>query len=170
MLEIGYCKLLRVTHWKVILSGCMVAIGGLAGVYAVSNDPALGSVALFFFWAFTWEVGGRNIPNDWSDLDEDVHLGIKTIPVRFGRVASSRASFSLLFIAVISSLLFPLIAPIKHPLVYLVCAIGVGAFLLLLPALRWLRSGTTESALYLFNRACFYPLGVFTILAVLMVI
>ncbi|HUI69630.1 MAG TPA: UbiA family prenyltransferase, partial [Spirochaetia bacterium] len=89
LLEIGYCRLLRVTHWKAFLSGCMVAVGGLAGVYVVSSAPPVGFVVLFFAWAFAWEVGCRNIPNDWSDLEEDVVMKIRTFPVRYGRRASS---------------------------------------------------------------------------------
>jgi len=52
LLEVSYCKLLRVTHWKAILSGSMMAVGGLAGVYAVAPAPSASFVALFFTWAF----------------------------------------------------------------------------------------------------------------------
>ena len=48
-LEIGYCRLLRVTHWKVLLSGSMVGIGALAGVCAITSSPPPGLVLLFFF-------------------------------------------------------------------------------------------------------------------------
>ena len=96
LLEIGYCRLLRVTHWKTFLSGAMVAVGGLAGVYAVAAAPPVGFVALFFVWAFAWEVGCRNIPNDWSDLEEDIAMRVRTFPVRYGRRTSTWVSFSLL--------------------------------------------------------------------------
>ena len=39
ILETAYCKLLRVTHWKGLLSGLMVGVGGLAGVWAVTPAP-----------------------------------------------------------------------------------------------------------------------------------
>lgn len=166
-LEMGYCRLLRVTHWKALLSGLMVAVGGLAGVYAVVGSPPLGMVFLFVLWAFAWEVGCRNIPNDWSDLDEDINLRIRTIPVRYGRLASSWISFALLCVTVASSLLFPLVVAVRHPIVYTAGALAAGAVLLVIPAVLWLRSQRTESAMYLFNRACFYPLAVFALVAVL---
>jgi 4-hydroxybenzoate polyprenyltransferase len=165
-LEMGYCRLLRVTHWKALLSGLMVAVGGLAGVYAVAGSPPAGMVLLFMLWAFAWEVGCRNIPNDWSDLDEDVNLKIRTIPVRYGRVASSWISFSLLCVTVLSSLLFPLVVPVRHEILYWAGALAAGVVLLVAPAVLWLKSQRTQSAMYLFNRACFYPLAVFTLVGI----
>ena len=167
LLEIGYCRLLRVTHWKAILSGSMVAVGGLAGVYAVAGAPSAGFVALFFAWAFAWEVGCRNIPNDWSDLEEDTVMKIRTFPVRYGRHASTWVSFALLCVTVASSLLFPLVVAVRHPTIYVAEALLSGAILLIAPALRWVRDQKLTSALYLFNRACFYPLAVCGVVAVL---
>jgi 4-hydroxybenzoate polyprenyltransferase len=170
LLEIGYCRLLRVTHWKAVLSGSMVAVGGLAGVYAVSRAPSVGFVLLFFAWAFAWEVGCRNIPNDWSDLEEDIAMKVRTFPVRYGRIASTRVSFVLLCITVAASLLFPLVVPVRHPLIYAAGALAAGAILLISPVLRWVRDQKTTSAMYLFNRACFYPLAVCGIVAALVIV
>ncbi len=169
-LEAGYCRLLRVTHWKTILSGLMVAVGGLAGVFAVSGRPSAPLVALFVLWAFAWEVGCRNIPNDWSDIEEDTSLRIRTVPVRYGRKVSSRISYALLCVTVVTSLLFPLVVPVRHALIYQVGALAAGVALLVVPAARWLKDQKLESALYFFNRACFYPLAVFTVAAVLVVV
>jgi len=169
LLEIGDCRLLRVTHWKAVLSGSMVAVGGLAGVYAVAAAPPLGFVALFFAWAFAWEVGCRNIPNDWSDLEEDLAMKIRTFPVRYGRRASTWVSLGLLCLTVASSLLFPLVVPMKYPVIYVAGALAAGAFLLIAPALRWVQDQKMTSAMYLFNRACFYPLAVCGVVAVLVI-
>ena len=165
VLETAYCKLLRVTHWKGLLSGLMVGVGGLAGVWAVNPAPRLGMVLVFFAWAFTWELGGRNIPNDWSDLEDDRQLGVRTVPVRYGREASSWISFTLVCAIVILSLLFPLVVPMPHPMLYLALAVAVAVVFLLVPAYRWLRGQTTGGALSFFNMACFYPLVVFAVLA-----
>jgi 4-hydroxybenzoate polyprenyltransferase len=166
-LEIGYCRLLRITHWKTILSGLMVSVGGLAGVYAVTVTPSALFLLVFMGWAFAWEVGCRNIPNDWSDLEEDTRMRIRTVPVRFGRVVSSRISFALMGLTVICSFLFPLAVPMRHALVYMVGALAAGGILLVFPAIRWLTTQTNEGALHFFNRACFYPLVVFGVAAVL---
>ncbi len=169
-LESGYCRLLRLTHWKGLLSGAMVAVGGLAGVWAVTPEPPLDLILLLFLWAFAWEVGGRNIPNDWSDLDEDIHLGIRTVPVRYGRRLSSRISFGLAAVTVAASLAFPLVSPLRPWLAYEAGALAAGLFLLLVPALDWVRSQRTEAALAFFNRACFYPLAVCLLVGLLILL
>jgi 4-hydroxybenzoate polyprenyltransferase len=165
-IEILYCKLLRVTHWKALLSGLMVATGGLAGVFAVSSSPAPLAVALFAIWAASWEVGGRNVPNDWSDIEEDVNLGVRTLPIRFGRAASSRIAAGLSALCVACSLAFPFAAPLGNTTVYLALSATAGLALLGLPALRWLREQSVESAMAYFNKACFYPLAVFAAMVI----
>jgi 4-hydroxybenzoate polyprenyltransferase len=170
LLEIGYCLLLRVTHWKAGLSGAMVTVGGMAGIYAVTSSPNPVLVILFGLWAFAWEVGCRNIPNDWSDLDEDTHMGIQTVPVRLGRTRAARLSFALMCIVLVSALAFPLVSAVRHPAVYITGALACGVFLLLIPALRWLRDQSLPSSLAFFNRACFYPLAVFGVLGVVTVL
>ena len=170
VLELSYCRLLRVTHWKAVLSGAMVAVGGLAGVFAVQRSPSLPLVVLFLTWAFAWEVGCRNIPNDWSDLEEDEHLGIRTVPVRYGRRRASLISFVIVCATAVLGILFPLVVPMPLGWVYAAGALVVSAFLLLLPAVRWLREQTGAAALAFFNMACMYPLGVFAVLAIVLLV
>ena len=162
-LEAGYCKLLRRTHWKALLSGCMVGIGALAGVYAYKRSPSLAYVLIFFVWTFSWEVGGRNISGDWIDVDEDRDLGIRTFPIRYGKLLSSRIAYALMVLTVLSSLSFPFLGAIKHPVVYYAGALIAGGYFLIIPGGRWLRSQRTESAMVLFNRACVYPLVMFVV-------
>jgi 4-hydroxybenzoate polyprenyltransferase len=165
-LELGYCKLLRVSHWKALLSGVMVAVGGLAGVFAVSDGPPPLAVLLFALWAAFWEIGGRNIPNDWSDIEEDVNLGVRTMPIAFGRAASSRIAALFAAASMLCSLAFPFAAPLGNRALYLGLAALAGLALLLIPASRWLRVQSTESAMAYFNKACFYPLAVFGAIAI----
>jgi len=163
-LEVGYCSLLRVTPWKTILSGCNVAVGGLAGLYAVTSTPSPGLVLLYFLWSLAWEVGCRNIPNDWSDFSEDAALGIKTIPVRFGLSRAARISFAAMTATILCAALFPLLSPLANWPVYEVGALAAAAYLLVIPSLRWQRDLSRPSAMIFFNRACFYPLAVFAAL------
>jgi 4-hydroxybenzoate polyprenyltransferase len=158
-LEVAYCALLRVSHWKTLLSGVMVAVGALAGVFAVLKDPPWVLILLLFIWSFGWEVGARNIPNDWTDLEEDTHLGIRTLPVRYGRAASSRAAFCLISLAVLASFFLPLSVSCANPVLFEAGAAAAGGFLMIEPAWRWLRDGSVESAFALFNKACFYPVA-----------
>ena len=169
-LETAYCRLLRVTHWKTIISGLMVAVGGMAGIFAVTTTPPLGIVALFALWAFTWEMGCRNIPNDWSDIDEDKALHVRTMPVRFGRLATSRVSFIFACVTIAASLAFPFAIPVRFGPIFQAGALAAGIVLLIIPGVRWLRDQQTKSAMLFFNRACFYPLAVFVVAGILVII
>jgi 4-hydroxybenzoate polyprenyltransferase len=169
-LEVCYCLLLRITHWKAALSGTMVTVGGLAGVFAVTSAPTVSVIAVFCLWAFAWEVGCRNIPNDWSDLEEDEKLGIRTIPVRFGRLRAARLSCVLMGVVFLSALAFPLAAGVRHPLIFAAGAAVAGTFLLVVPALQWLRAQTMKTSLAFFNNACFYPLAVFGVLGLVTIL
>src|SRR5271157_2444570 len=169
-LEAAYCRLLRVTHWKTLLSGLMVAVGGMAGVFAVTSAPPAAMVALFALWAFTWEMGCRNIPNDWSDLEEDRALRIKSMPVRFGLPATSRMSFVLACMTIAASLLFPYVIVVRFAPVFQAGALAAGIFLLVVPGVRWLSDQKTKSAMLFFNRACFYPLAVFAVAGILVLL
>ncbi len=164
-LEIAYCALLRVSHWKALLSGSMVGLGALAGVFAVVRLPSLAFVLLLFLWAFGWEVGGRNITNDWIDLEEDTHLGIKTFPVRYGRRASSLVSMAFICLTVLVSFLLPFPVGLSNPLLYETGALVLGGLLMIIPAWRWVREKSAESAMALFNRACFYPAAMLIVAA-----
>jgi len=162
-LEFCYCKLLRRSHWKALLSGCMVGIGALAGVYAYKHSPPLIYIFAFFIWTFSWEVGARNISGDWIDLEEDRHLGIRTFPIRYGKLRSSQIAYALMVLTVLSSLSLPSFGVIRYPVIYYVGALITGGFFLIIPGGRWLISQRTESAVVLFNRACVYPLAMFVV-------
>lgn len=88
-LEFLYCKLGAITWLKTFVSGAMVGVGGLAGWAAVAPLD-LSALPLFTFLA-TWEIAGRNLPNDLSDVDADRRAGTRTVATVFGPVASSRA-------------------------------------------------------------------------------
>jgi 4-hydroxybenzoate polyprenyltransferase len=158
-IEVVYCALLKVTHWKGLLSGVMVGVGSLAGAFAVVREPSWAFLVLLFLWAFGWEFGARNIPNDWTDIEEDVHLGIETIPVHYGRVPSSKVSFLVVCFTVLVSLFLPLSLSWAQTVFYECGALVAGAFFLIIPAWKWVKDQTTDSAMSLFNKACTYPLA-----------
>lgn len=168
--EVVYCMLLKVTPAKTVFTGFNVAVGGLAALYAVTAVPPAGLLALFFLWAFTWEIGCRNIANDWTDVEEDAVLGIRTIPARFGKKAGARVSFSIMMVTVACSLLFPLVSPLRYGAVYEAGALAAAAWFLVLPSVAWQRALDRKSALTFFNRACLYPLSLFVVVLAIVVI
>jgi 4-hydroxybenzoate polyprenyltransferase len=165
-LEIGYCALATVTPLKFIPTGLMVAVGASAGWFAVTNQinwPLLGA---FFLWMAAWEIGGRNIVNDWSDVEEDVHLGVKTVPVVYGYRVAGALIFAFLVLTFLASLALALIGLPTLGVIFLAGAVVEGAYALLLPGVKLLRDPRPAVALQLFNKASFYPMVMLPILLV----
>ncbi len=74
----------------------MVGVGSLAGWVAMDGEVRLGDMVLPFSWMAAWEIGGRNVVNDFADVEEDVRLGVKTVPVVYGGRAAARLTIGFL--------------------------------------------------------------------------
>lgn len=152
-----YCLMLRLSYLRVVISGGVKTAGGIAAVFAVVPNPSALFVVGLFLWLFFWEIGGQNIPNDWTDLDEDRRLDAVTLPVKLGADRAAAIIFgSLIGSVVISLLLFWITPAVLHP-VYLAGALAAGTYLLLIPAYRLYGHRAAPMASALFNRACYYP-------------
>ena len=163
-LEIYYCKLSQVSALKFLITGVMVAVGAMAGWVAVVDQVKLLPAFVFFIWIAAWEIGGRNIVNDWSDIEEDIHLGIKTVPVVYGQKVAGQL---ILFFLVVTVGCSVLIAPLVHLNdIYLVGALIEGWYALLYPTVKLLKNPAPEVAITLFNRASLYPLVMLTIVVI----
>ncbi len=161
VLESIYCVLLTVSPLRVLVSGVVKTLGGLAAIFAVDPNPSPSFLLLLFLWLFFWEVGGQNVPNDWTDVEEDGRLRAETIPVRYGpRRASAVILGSLAATVVLSTMLFRFL-PVKFHLPLIAGGLGAGAYFLLMPALALYRTRSRAAAAALFNRASHYPLSVF---------
>jgi 4-hydroxybenzoate polyprenyltransferase len=155
LLELLYCKLARVTPWKIVPSGAMVGVGALAGWVAMTGEIRPLEMSLLFLWMAAWEIGGRNIVNDFADVDEDERLGVKTVPVVYGPRVAARMTAFFLGVTLLASLLLQPAAQLNA--VYPAGAALVGGYLLIWPAIRLLRAPVPRNALSLFNRASLYP-------------
>lgn len=166
LLEAIYCLLLRVTYLRVIVSGVVKTLGAIAAVFAVDPVPSLGFLAILFLWIFFWEIGGQNIPNDWTDLKEDMRLRAQTIPVKFGPGGSLRLIIASLLLAVVMSIVLFWMTPTRLGPLFLVGTILAGGFLLLLPAYKLYKGASPQEAIALFNRASYYPLAMLFVLMI----
>ena len=126
LLEAVYCRLLRVSHLRTLVSGLVKTLGGVAALYAVSPHPSRGLVLVLFLWLFCWEIGGQNIPADWHDLEEDKRLGAQTIPVYCGPEGAGAMALGALAVSTALSALLLWVAPLRFspPLVGLALAAG----------------------------------------------
>jgi 4-hydroxybenzoate polyprenyltransferase len=156
LLETVYCLLWRVSPSRTLVSGAVKTMGAMAAIWAVNPSPAPLFVLLLFAALFCWEVGGQNIPNDWSDIAQDRRWGAKTIPVMLGLRRSATIIGISLAASVGLTALVAGTAPAGGPLEAL-AALGAGVYFLLMPALALHGHPCRENALALFNRASWFP-------------
>jgi 4-hydroxybenzoate polyprenyltransferase len=164
LLEAIYCLLLRVSQLRVLVSGLVKTLGGLAAVFAVDPHPAPHLLLLLLGWLFFWEVGGQNIPADWHDLEEDRILQAQTVPVCCGPQGASVLALGSLAVSVALSLPLLGLAPAAFTLAGVGLTLAAGLYLLILPAFGLYRTRGKGQAAALFNRASYYPLSVLLII------
>jgi 4-hydroxybenzoate polyprenyltransferase len=164
-LEALYCRLYRVTPLRVLLSGLVKTLGGVAAVFVVDPNPDPARLIALVLLVFFWEMGGQNIPADWTDIDEDTGMRARTVPVILGARRATMVILACLAAAIFMSLL--LLAVFRGPdvLIFMACAVLAGAGLLMYPSVRLLRTGERSSAQTLFNLASWYPLALLAIIA-----
>ena len=158
VLETVYCLMFKVSWWRVLVSGCVKALGPVAAVLAVVPQPSPAWLALMVAWLIAWEIGGQNIPADWNDVEEDRRVGAKTIPLTFGPKVAARAVILALVATIALSLALPAMSPLPLGWAYLVATFVAGVYLLILPGLALARTHDPRSAARLFDRASLYPL------------
>ncbi|MBI4965705.1 MAG: UbiA family prenyltransferase [Desulfomonile tiedjei] len=165
-LEIVYCKLLRITHLKVIPSAIVKATGGLAGVYAVTPSAPMGFVAVLFLWLAAWEVGGQNIPNDIVDMEADQRVSARTTLTVKGVRESVFRIVAAVSMAAFGGIAVYWVAGSGLRWIYPLGAVVLGWKLLLEPARTLYYNPGENAAASLFNSASYMP-AAFLVLAVL---
>ena len=160
ILEVIYCKLYKVSQWKILIAATVKNLGALAAIFAVNPKPQPQLVIVVFIWIALWEVGGQNIPNDLVDMQEDGRLGAKTIPVVYGPNFSVIIIFAALIASSVLGLGLIVLSPLELKGVYVVGAILSGLFFLLLPLRKFLAEKDASKAINLFNQASLYPVGI----------
>lgn len=147
--QVAYCALRAVTPWKTVLSGVMVGCGGLAGWAAVAplRVSALGLFAVLALW----EIGGRNIVNDLSDVGSDASVGIRTVATVHGAAAAARTAAAVSAACLAATVLLPM------PAFSVALALALGCWALGVPAVRLVRRPTPAQAASFFNHGSLYP-------------
>jgi len=166
LLEVVYCLLLKVTYLRTFVSGLVKASGPIAAVFVVNTNPPLSSLLLLFVWLFFWEIGGQNVPADWNDTVEDKRVNAKTIPIHFGTEKAGLIVVSALTVTVIASAFLPTISPINLGIPYIALSLAIGYFFLLQPALQLNKNKEGRDAAKLFDRASYYPVAQFALIAI----
>jgi len=149
VLEAIYCALRSKTWMKTVVSGLMVAIGGLAGWVAVA-PLSLAAVPFLAFLAL-WEIGGRNLPNDLSDVAADSAVGLTTVATVFGAQASAVSIAGVGVAAVVA------LALIAQPVPATLASVALGIWAMVVPSVALVRTPTSAQAGRYFNRASLLP-------------
>ena len=165
VLEVFYVLLLKVTYWRTLVSGLVKSSGPIAAVFVVDANPDISALLLLFAWLLFWEIGGQNVPADWNDTEEDLRVGAKTIPIRFGPQKAGLVVLFALGLTVITSLFLSTLSPLPLGWLYLIATALAGYFLLLRPAYRLYSLQEGQLAARLFDRASYYPLAQLAIIS-----
>ncbi len=166
ILEIAYCLMWRTSHLRTIVSGAVKTSGSIAAVFAVDPDPSYRFLIILFLWLFFWEIGGQNIPADWTDIEEDRGLQATTIPVRLGLQSANVIVLSCVTMAILLNAALLSLVPGRLDFVILVAAALVGVYLLFIPARRLYKSKERVHATALFNKASYYPLALLVLVII----
>jgi 4-hydroxybenzoate polyprenyltransferase len=165
-LETLYCLLWRVSPFRTFVSGAVKTSGAIAAVFAVDSNPAGMYLICLFLMLFFWEIGGQNIPNDWSDAAEDRQMNAKTIPIQWGlQVAKGLILGTIILTLGMSAVIF-YFSRVTYGITFIVLSLAVGGYLLLLPALKLAKTRETSHAMVLFNKASYYPLALLLIVLI----
>lgn len=170
ILEIVYVLLLKVTYLRTFVSGLVKASGPIAAVFVVDSSPSLASLFLLFVWLFFWEIGGQNVPADWNDTVEDKRVSAKTIPIHFGVDKAGIIVVAALGVTVIASAFLPTISPVSLGIPYITLSLVIGYIFLIQPGLQLNRNKNGRDAARLFDRASFYPVAQFVLIAAVLTI
>lgn len=166
LLETLYCKLWQVTPLRSVVNGAVKTLGAIAAVYAVDPSPSFLLLAVLFAWLFAWEIGGQNIPNDWTDIEEDRHFRAQTIPIRLGLYRAALLVAAFLVAALILNMALLWVSPLSFGPGYLLAAVALNVVFLLYPAYLLYQQRERRHAMALFNKASYYPLAVLVLVLV----
>ncbi len=165
-LEIIYCTLWRVSPFRTFVSGAVKTSGAIAAVFAVDPEPAPMFVVLLFLLLFFWEIGGQNIPNDWSDMEEDRLMRAKTIPVQWGMKAANAIIMATIILTLCMIVVIFYFSRARYGFLYMLVSFIITTYLLLLPALKLNKTRDKAQAMVLFNHASYFPLALLVVVVI----
>jgi 4-hydroxybenzoate polyprenyltransferase len=158
--------MLRITHLRSIVSGAVKTSGGIAALFAVDPHPSSSFLIVLFLWLFFWEIGGQNVPNDWTEMEVDRRIGAKTLPVRFGPERTNMIILGSLIMTIVMNIILFRLASGSFELPFVVASFVAGVYLLIVPAFQLHKTKQPRHALVLFNRASFYPLVLLVLITI----
>ena len=170
ILETIYCLMWNISPSRTLISGVVKTAGPIAAVFAVDPNPSMSYLVVLFLLMFFWEIGGQNVPNDWSDIEEDTRFQAQTVPIRLGLEQANVIIFSSIILTIILSGILLVLSNVAFELPFILAFAFVGLYFLLLPTIKLYRSEESSYAMILFNKASYYPLALLVIVVIKLLI
>ena len=170
ILEIIYCLMWNISPSRTLISGVVKTAGPIAAVFAVDPNPSLSFLMVLFLLMFFWEIGGQNVPNDWSDIEEDRQFQAQTVPIRLGLEQANVIIFGSIILTIILSGILLVLSNVAFELPFILAFAFVGLYFLLLPTIKLYRSEESSHAMILFNKASYYPLALLVVVVIKLLI
>ena len=170
ILETIYCLMWNISPSRTLISGIVKTAGPIAAVFAVDPNPSMSYLIVLFLLMFFWEIGGQNVPNDWSDIEEDTRFQAQTVPIRLGLEQANVIIFGSIILTVILSGILLVLSNVAFELPFILAFAFVGLYFLLLPTIKLYRSEESSHAMILFNKASYYPLALLFVVVIKLLI
>jgi 4-hydroxybenzoate polyprenyltransferase len=170
ILETIYCLMWNISPSRTIISGVVKTAGPIAAVFAVDPNPSMSYLIVLFLLMFFWEIGGQNVPNDWSDIEEDTRFQAQTVPIRLGLEQANVIIFGSIILTIILSGILLVLSNVAFEPPFILAFAFVGLYFLLLPTIKLYRSEESSYAMILFNKASYYPLALLAVVAIKLLI
>jgi len=166
ILETIYCLMWNISPSRTLISGVVKTAGPIAAVFAVDPNPSVPYLMVLFLLMFFWEIGGQNVPNDWSDIEEDIRFQAQTVPIRLGVEQANVIIFGSIILTIILSGILLVLSNVAFELPFILAFAFVGLYFLLLPTIKLYRSEESAHAMILFNKASYYPLALLVVVVI----
>jgi len=166
ILETIYCLMWNISPSRTLISGVVKTAGPIAAVFAVDPNPSMSYLLVLFLLMFFWEIGGQNVPNDWSDIGEDTRFQAQTVPIRLGLEQANVIIFGSIILTIMLSGILLVLSNVAFELPFILAFAFVGLYFLLLPTIKLYRSEESSYAMILFNKASYYPLALLVVVVI----
>jgi 4-hydroxybenzoate polyprenyltransferase len=170
ILETIYCLMWNISPSRTLISGVVKTAGPIAAVFAVDPNPSMSYLMVLFLLMFFWEIGGQNVPNDWSDIEEDTRFQAQTVPIRLGLEQANVIIFGSIILTIILSGILLVLSNVAFEFPFILAFAFVGLYFLLLPTIKLYRSEENSYAMILFNKASYYPLALLVVVVIKLLI
>ena len=166
ILETIYCLMWNISPLRTLISGVVKTAGPIAAVFAVDPNPSMSYLMVLFLLMFFWEIGGQNVPNDWSDIEEDTRFQAQTVPIRLGLEQANVIIFGSIILTIILSGILLVLSNVAFGFPFILAFAFVGLYFLLLPTIKLFRNEESSYAMILFNKASYYPLALLVVVVI----